>query len=292
MKKILILFVINLLFLTGCNSDNPPENSKIVTSEASESTASTTKTEAVTTKASTAATTIAETKEITETAAPSTEEQAETEEVIELIPKAEQTPRIEGNRLSYTLQNVYSDSEYYRVDISCIKIENMNLPEFETTLIEGSVYGDFRLDLYQNDTLIDTLKINIPNNNRFLLFENILQNLSYGCEILSNLREYGVKNYPDLIQLDFYIPNEAEAPQYARFFAVSNKKLTELSIYSYGREIPPFGTHLMMTSPGVMIQQMVIYENYQYVNVQFEYTYNPAEMTLNRKRVPHSGFSN
>lgn len=209
----------------------------------------------------------------------------------EVIPPAIQSPRIEGSRLSYSIVNVYSGGEYFTVDISCIKLpETTEAPELETTVINGSLYGDFRLDLLQQGEMIDTLKINVPRDDRFLIFENVLKDLTYGCDIISNMRDFKSEEYPDLIQLDFHILNEVEVPQYARYFAVSSRKLVEVPVYENGVETAPYGTHLEPQSAGLMIQHIVASENGTYTNVQYEYTFDPETLTITRKRVRHTGF--
>lgn len=269
MKKLMqfIPALITTFLLSGCNLENPPESSPI--------------TSVVTTSA-------------TEPTTPNTTRTTARQEPLkpdEVIPAAVQTPRIEGSRLTYSIENVYSGGEYFTVNISCIKLSDPeNVPELETTFIEGSLYGDFRLDLISHGEITDTLKINVPRDDRFLIFENLLQNLSYGCEVISNMRDYEAAEYPDLIQLDFHILNEIEVPQYARFFAVSSGKLIEVPVYENGIETAPYGTHLEPQSAGVMIQHIVASEYGNYINIQYEYTFDPEAMTLTRKRVPHTGF--
>lgn len=210
----------------------------------------------------------------------------------DVIPAAVQSPRIEGSRLSYSIMNVYSEGDYYTVEISCIKlVETTEATELETTYINGALYGDFRLDLLKQGEIIDTLKINVPRDDRFLIFESVLQDLTYGCELISNMRDFSAKEYPDLIQLDFHMINEAEVPQYARYFAVSGAKLTEVAVYENGREVAPYGTHLEPESAGLMIQRIVAKEYGEYTVKQYEYTFDPETLTITRKRVRYTGYN-
>lgn len=210
----------------------------------------------------------------------------------DVIPAAVQSPRIEGSRLSYSIMNVYSEGDYYTVEISCIKlVETTEATELETTYINGALYGDFRLDLLKQGEIIDTLKINVPRDDRFLIFESVLQNLTYGCELISNMRDFSAKEYPDLIQLDFHMINEAEVPQYARYFAVSGAKLTEVAVYENGKEVAPYGTHLEPESAGLMIQRIVAKEYGEYTVKQYEYTFDPETLTITRKRVRYTGYN-
>lgn len=210
----------------------------------------------------------------------------------DVIPAAVQSPRIDGSRLSYSIMNVYSGGDYYTVEISCIKLaETTETPELETTYINGALYGDFRLDLLKQGEIIDTLKINVPRDDRFLIFESVLQDLSYGCELISNMRDFNATEYPDLIQLDFHMINEAEVPQYARYFAVSGGKLTEVAVYENGEEVAPYGTHLEPESAGLMVQRIVAKEYGEYTVKQYEYTFDPGDLTINRKRVRYTGYN-
>ena len=203
----------------------------------------------------------------------------------DVIPAAVQSPRIEGSRLSYSIMNVYSEGDYYTVEISCIKlVETTEATELETTYINGALYGDFRLDLLKQGEIIDTLKINVPRDDRFLIFESVLQDLTYGCELISNMRDFSAKEFPDLI-------HEAEVPQYARYFAVSGAKLTEVAVYENGKEVAPYGTHLEPESAGLMIQRIVAKEYGEYTVKQYEYTFDPETLTITRKRVRYTGYN-
>lgn len=209
----------------------------------------------------------------------------------DVIPPAVQSPRIEGDRLSYTIDNVYSAGEYYTVEISCIKLDpDSDVPALETTTINGSLYGDFRLDLISGTEQLDTLKINIPRSDRFLIFENVLQDLTYGVELISNMRDFDAAEYPDIIQLDFHMINEVEVPQYARYFSISSGKLCEIPVYENGVETAPYGTHLEPQSAGFMLQHIVAKEYGSYTVKQYEYTFDPDSMTFTRKRVRYTGY--
>ncbi len=263
-----------LLLLTGCNLEN--ELSEPYLSEAPPSTSSpATSDEASVEEISTA-----------------DFEPAEPLEPDDVIPAAVQTPKIEGSRLTYSISNVYSGGEYFTVVVSCIKLpETTEASELETTLINGDIYGDFRLELMQRDEIIDTLKINVPRDDSFLIFENLLKNLTYGCELISNMRDFQASEYPDLIRLDFTMLNEVEVPQYARYFTVSDKKLTEVPVYENGAETAPYGTHIEPQSAGLMIQHIVAKEYGSYTVKQYEYTFDPIALTITRKRVRYTGYN-
>lgn len=211
----------------------------------------------------------------------------------DVIPAAVQSPRIEGSRLSYSIMNVFSEGKYYTVEISCIKLGVSETLEadLETTYINGALYGDFRLDLLRQGEIIDTLKINVPRDDRFLIFESVLQDLTYGCDIISNMRDFGATEYPDLIMLDFHMIDEVEVPQYARYFAISGGKLKEVAVYENGMEVAPYGTHVDPESAGLMIQRIVAKEYGEYTVKQYEYTFDPESLTITRKRVRYTGYN-
>lgn len=213
-------------------------------------------------------------------------------DVSDVIPEAIQTPRADGNRLSFSIINVYSEGEYYTVDISGVKLdENTASEDIDTTYVKGELYGDFRLDLLKKGEIIDTFKINVPRDDRFLILESVTDNLSYGCELISNKREYNADEYPDLIQLDFYIINEVEAPQYARYFAVFGGKIREVPVYENGAEVAPYGTHPEMKSAGLMVQHIVAGQyGGEYTILKYEYTFDVENRCLNRKKVKFYGW--
>lgn len=210
----------------------------------------------------------------------------------DVIPDAIQTPRVQGDRLSYTIINIYSENDYYTVEISGVKYGGEEgETDIDTTYINGELYGDFRLDLLKRGEVIDSLKINVPRDDRFLILESVTENLSYGAELISNKREFLTEEYPDLIQLDFHIINEVEAPQYARYFAVFGGKITEVPVYENGEETAPYGTHLEMRSAGEMVQYLVA-EKYDgdYTVLKYEYSFDAENRCLNRKQVKFFGW--
>lgn len=212
--------------------------------------------------------------------------------VSDVIPEAIQTPRVSGDRLSYTIINVYSESDYYTVEISGVKyIGGESETDVDTTFINGELYGDFRLDLLKRGEVIDSLKINVPRDDRFLILESVAEDLSYGCEIISNKREFLSDDFPDLIQLDFHIINEVEAPQYARYFAVFDGKIAEVPVYENGEETAPYGTHPEMRAAGEMIQHLVAEKpGGGYTVIKYQYIFDVENRCLNRERIRFTGF--
>ncbi|MBQ8170880.1 MAG: hypothetical protein IJZ95_02695 [Oscillospiraceae bacterium] len=276
MKKVISLSVMTAMVLfSGCALEDKDPN--INSSEASQSETSFSSPEEITSSTTTTTTSVSS----SQTTASSTYL-----DIDDVIPAAIQTPRVDGDRLSYTIINVYSEDEYYTVDISGIKITDETDIDIDTTYIDGELYGDFRLDLMRSGEIIDTLKINIPRDDRFLILESVKDGLSYGCELISNKRGFYNRTYPDLIQLDFHIINEVETPQYARFFAIFDGKLSEVPVYQDGVEKAPYGTHLEMDKPGVMTQHIVASNvNGNYEILKFEYRFDVDNRCLVRKKV-------
>lgn len=274
MKKALALVAaLGIICLSGCNLEND-ENSRAHTS------AQTTMTEEEpTTEPTPLQTTTADTSASTSLLP------------TDVIPEAVQTPRVDGNRLSYTIKNVYSGDDYYTVDISGVKYEDSDGTDIDTTYVKGELYGDFRLDLLKKGEIIDSLKINVPRDDRFLILESVTDNLSYGCELISNMREYGAAEYPDLIQLDFHMINEGEVPQYARYFAVFDGKICEVPVLMNGKESAPYGTHPKMRSAGLMTQ-FITAGTYtgQYTVLKYEYTFDVENRCLRKQQVKFYGW--
>ncbi|MBE6889936.1 MAG: hypothetical protein E7485_07980 [Ruminococcaceae bacterium] len=277
MKKYVAIFTIILaVVLTGCNNTEIKEESSKQTEEAV-TTQTTTSTTQVTTQT---------------TASSATTSQTTTQTVIEtvlepedVIPPAEQTDKLDGDRLSFEIKNIYSENEYYDLIISGKKLDSKTKVDIDTTYIKDELYGDFRLELVKDGEIIDSLKINVPRDDRFLILESVTDGLSYGCEILSNKDQYGADEYPDLIQLDFHIITEVEAPQYARYFAIYDDELTEIPIYADGKEVAPFGTHVVMEEAGIMKQVIVVAKDDgsgSHKRLKYEYTFDVKHKRLLR----------
>lgn len=272
MKKLAAaLALLCAVCLSGCNLENE-ESSHVYTQQQSETPPEQSEPATLqTTTADTTATTSLSTSDV--------------------IPEAIQTPRVDGNRLSYTIMNVYSEGEYYTVEISGVKYDGGSGTDIDTTYIKGELYGDFRLDLLKKGEIIDSYKINVPRDDRFLILESVVDRLSYGCELISNKREFGADEYPDLIQLDFHIQNEAEAPQYARYFSVFGAKVCEVPVLENGKESAPYGTHPKMKSAGLMTQNITAETTGgNYTVIKYEYTFDIEARCLNKKKVKFTGW--
>lgn len=211
----------------------------------------------------------------------------------ELIPDAEQSVRVEGDRILFTTDNVYSQGSYYSVTVSGAKCENQSAAvSDDTTYINGVLYGDFRLDLYKQGVLIDSLKINVPRDDSFMILENAAIGKSYGCTLMSHKREFSVDNYPDIIRLEFFRQRGMAVPQYARYFAIFENKIQELEIYENGVEVSPTGTFLAMQGNGLMTQNLTVEKgNQQYTVIKYEYRFNLEKRRLDRTQVRFTGWS-
>lgn len=211
-----------------------------------------------------------------------------------LIPDAVQTARVEGDRIIFSVENVFSNGEYYEVRISGAKCDNQSASVTdETTYINGVLYGDFRLDLYKTGVFIDSLKINVPRDDNFLILENAAIGKDYGCSIMSHKREFSTDKYPDIIRLEFFHIRGTAVPQYARYFAVFDNKIQELEIYENGVEVSPVGTFLTMRGDGLMTQNLTIEKlSPVYKVITYEYRFNLEKRRLDRKEVKFTGWDN
>ncbi len=215
---------------------------------------------------------------------------ASTTTTLEIIEKAEPSERHDGDRLTYTRENVWSQGKNYTVEISGALQPGAAITD-ETTYVKGKVYGDFRLDIVNNGEVLSSLKINIPRDDIFLILDSTADGIDYGCDVLSNKETYGSTQYPDIIQLDFYRKSDYEVPQYARYFAIINGEITELDIYENGALVSPRGTHPKMRSAGLFIQHLCVKNGSGgYEVIQYEYRFDVNNKRLNRKRVRFTGY--
>lgn len=213
---------------------------------------------------------------------------------VSLIPEAVQTARVEGDRIIFSVENIFANNGYYRVDISGAKCANQSAAVGDdTTYVNGVLYGDFRLDLYKQGIFIDSLKINVPRDDSFLILENASIGKDYGCSLMSHKREFSIDKYPDIIRLEFFHQRGTAVPQYARYFAIFDNKIQELKIFENGVEVSPTGTFLTMEGDGLMTQHLTIETYYQYYNVhKYEYRFNLEKRRLDKKEIDFTGWGN
>lgn len=209
---------------------------------------------------------------------------------LEIIEKAEPAERHDTDRLTYTREGVWSQGSTYTVTVSGAPQEGAAITD-DTTYVKGKVYGDFRLDIVNGGEILSSLKINVPRDDIFLIMESTADGIDYGCDILSNKKEYGSENYPDIIQLDFYRTSDYEVPQYARYFSIIDGQIVELDIYENGVLVSPRGTHPKMKSAGLFIQHLCVKDGSGgYTVIQYEYRFDVANKRLNRKQVRFTGY--
>lgn len=268
------MIIAAVLLLVGCTSVKEyPDETVEAASSVSQTTAATTKASVTASSSSSSATTTA----------------CKTTTYIhidDVIPQAVQTPKLDGERLSYTIINIYSEGEYYTMEVSGVRLSNNTENDIDTTYINDELYGDFRIDLIRDGEVLDSYKINIPRDDRFLILESAADGREYGCEVISNKREYNTNAYPDLLQLDFHIIDEVETPQYARYFSIYGQKIVEIPVLENGIEAAPHGTHLEIESEGVMTQHIVESDSYGNYYVQmYRYTFDSENRCLYRKKV-------
>lgn len=209
------------------------------------------------------------------------------------VPEITFTSHSSENEISFTVEGVYSAGKFYTVDISGRKSADQTAaPDSKTTYVNGVLYGEFRLksSLYGEPTGL--LNLDVPRDDMFLVMNNVVENLTYGCEVISNYRQFGAPEYPDIIELDFHINGELEVPQYARFFAVLNGEITEIPVYENDALSTPRGTHLEPKSAGRMVQHLTISTGRpdSYEIAKYEYIYDLENHRLNRKRVRFYGW--
>ncbi len=213
---------------------------------------------------------------------------------MEVIPKAEQTARVEGDRITFTVDNVFSEGQYYSIAVSGVKSANQSAGvSVDTTYINGVLYGDFRLDLYKSGELIDTLKINVPRDDSFLILENAAIGKDYGFTLMSHKQTFSTDAYPDMLRLDFFRQRGMAVPQYARYFGVFEGKLSEILFYENGKEVAPIGTFAEMRGDGLMTQNLTV-ENGKggYTVIKYEYRFDVENRRLNRTQVRFTGWGN
>lgn len=204
------------------------------------------------------------------------------------IPEMTSSSEITDSRLTFTVENIFSQGEYYTVSVVGEKRSDN-----ARTYVNGELYGEFRLVLAKDGAVLDSLDIEVTGDDRFLIMESVLDGLSYGCAVVSNKRDFSADDYPDIIQLDFYKTSELEIPQYGRYFAVFDGKLTELPVYENGDETEPRGTHLELRGEGRMVQHLCVYtpSGKSLMVEKYEYIFDTEQRRLNKREVDFLGWN-
>lgn len=195
------------------------------------------------------------------------------------IPEPKSSSEVKDGNHIFTVENVYSQGEYYTVSIVGRKL--------------GDTFGAIGIALSKDGTELNKLEIAVPKDERIIIMDSVSDGLSYGCAIISGMREFSAGDYPDIIQLDFYKENELEIPQYGRYFAVFDGKLTELAVYENGVEAQPLGTHLELRGEGRMVQHLCVYtpSGKSLMVEKYEYIFDLEDRRLNRRKVDFLGWN-
>lgn len=207
------------------------------------------------------------------------ERRPETIQTADKIPEPKSNSEINGSTHTFTVDSIYSQGGYYTVSVVGEK--------------SGDTFGELRLVLFKDGAELDSLGIGVPEGDRFIILDSVSEGLSYGCVIISNMRGFAAEDHPDIIQLDFYRENELEIPQYGRFFAIFDGKLTELDIYENGVKKEPRGTHLELRGEGRMVQHLCVYtpSGKSLMVEKYEYIFDIENRRLNRRKVDFLGWN-
>ena len=194
------------------------------------------------------------------------------------------------NWLIFAVENVYSGGEYYTVVASAASTD---AESSDTVYINGELYEAPRLTLMKKGEPPISIKPEIPKGDRFLTLESAADNYSYGSEIISNMRDFGAEEYPDVLGLVFRSSNtEAAVPEYARYFAVFDGALTELEIFDNGSKVDPRGAKLEPVSAGLAKQFLTVLKQSGegYEIIKYEYRFDLENKRLNRQQVRFYGW--
>lgn len=201
-----------------------------------------------------------------------------------------QTFTSNDSKLIFTVDNIFSDGEYYTVTASAAKADNESK---NTVYINGELYEKPVLTLLKDGIQLDRIDLDIPSGERFVTLESAADNYSYGSEIISNMRDFDAAEYPDVLGLIFR-SNSAEAavPEYTRFFTVFGGKLAELPIFENGSEVRPRGTKLEPVSAGTAKQFLTVLKSSGegYEIIKYEYRFDLENKRLNRQQVRFYGW--
>lgn len=197
----------------------------------------------------------------------------------ENVPEITQRLDVGSDRTELELNNVYADGKLYTITASAGQTEERL---------------SLTLTLTRDGRRRDTLKVDVPNGEQFVLLENAEDNSTYGCEMISNLREFDAAEYPDIIGLVFRgSSGEAAVPEYARYFAVFGGRLSELAIFENGRKTDPRGDKLKAQSAGVAVQHLTVLKSggEGYEIIKFEYRFDLENKRLNKRQVKFYGWN-
>lgn len=193
--------------------------------------------------------------------------------------------------LSFTVENVVSDGRYYTVTVSGTKTDS---EDSGAVLVNDEYYGSVNLTLSKNGILLDLIELNPLSGERVLALEGAVNDLAYGCEVLSSIRDFGAAEYPDFLELTFRgRSTEAAVPEYARFFTIFDGKLAELPVYENGVKAEPRGAMLTLRGAGLAAQYLTVLKagmTDKYEIIKYEYRFDLENRRLNKQQVRFYGF--
>lgn len=198
--------------------------------------------------------------------------------------------RAGGGTITFTLDNVFSEGEYYTLTVSGTKTANNG---DNTVTINGELYGNIEITLLRDGRQIDRMPLEIPRGDRLVILESAAENLSYGYELISNARDYDAEEYPDILGLVFRSNStEAAVPEYARYFTIFDGKLVGLPICMNGKEVAPRGAKLEPRSAGFAVQHLTVLKasGTGYEIVKYEYRFDLENKRLNKQQVRFYGW--
>lgn len=199
------------------------------------------------------------------------------------------TVRSGGDKITFTLDNLFSEGTYYTVTVSGTKTAAQD----DTVTINGEPYGSIEITLLRDGRQLDCMPLEIPSGDRLVILESAAENLSYGYELISNARDYNASEYPDILGLVFRSSEtEAAVPEYARYFAVFGGKLANLPICVNGNEVSPRGAKLEPRSAGFAVQHLTVLKasGEGYEIVKYEYRFDVENKRLNKQQVRFYGW--
>lgn len=193
------------------------------------------------------------------------------------------------NGLIFAAENIFADGEYYAVVASAAKTDTESK---NTVYIKDGSYEAPVLTLMSKEGQIDSVKLEIPNGDRFLALESAAEKYSYGSEIISCMRDFNASEYPDVLGLVFHSGTDIAVPEYARYFAVFDGRLTELEIFENGSRAAPRGAKLEPVGAGTAKQYLTVRKQSGagYEVIKYEYRFDLENRRLNKQQVRFYGW--
>ena len=194
------------------------------------------------------------------------------------------------NGLIFAAENIFADGKYYAVVASAAKTDTESQ---NTVYINGELYETPVLTLMKEGGQLGSVTLDIPDGDGLLTLKSAADHYSYGSEIISNMRDFGAAEYPDVLGLVFSgSGTEAAVPEYARYFAVFDDTLTELAIFENGSRVSPRGARLLPVGAGMAKQFLTVLKQSGtgYEIIKYEYRFDLENKRLDRQQVRFYGW--